>query len=141
VGQSGGQHERKKLEKAMIWFARIGVALAGLFSLAMGLVSYFSPEQLEMALGVGALSPIGLSSIRGDFGAFFLASALVAGLALFAGRPSWLWVGTWLYGIAVIGRFLGLALAGVPEGIAQPIIIELVMITLFTFGARTLAKD
>ncbi len=54
----------------MIWFARIGVALAGLFSLVMGLVSYFAPEQLEMALGVGALSPIGLSSIRRRFWRF-----------------------------------------------------------------------
>ncbi|MFZ3033740.1 MAG: DUF4345 family protein [Parvibaculum sp.] len=125
----------------MIWVARIGVVLAGLFSLVMGAMAFASPEQLGTALGLGALSPIGINSMRADLGAFFLASAIACALALFAGRASWLWGAAALYAIAVTGRIVGIVVDGVPEGIAQPVIIELVLVAMLVFGARTLARD
>jgi len=125
----------------MIWIARICAVLAGLFSLAMGLMAFMSPEQLGTALGMGALSPIGVNSMRADLGSFFLASAIACALALFAGRASWLWGAALLYAIAVIGRFVGIIVDGAPEGIAQPVIIELVLVAMLVFAARTLARD
>ena len=125
----------------MIWIARIGVVLAGLFSLAMGAMAFASPEQVGTALGIGALSPIGVNSMRADLGSFFLASAIACALALFAGRASWLWGAATLYAIAVIGRFVGIVVEGAPEGIAQPVIIELVLVALLVFGARTLSRE
>lgn len=125
----------------MIWIARICVVLAGLFSLAMGVMAFISPEQLGAALGISALSPIGVNSMRADFGSFFLASFIACALALFAGRASWLWGAAALYAIAVVGRFVGILVDGAPEGIAQPVIIELLLVAMLSFGARTLARD
>tara|TARA_R110002110_G_scaffold84618_4_gene219871 strand:- start:4826 stop:5203 length:378 start_codon:yes stop_codon:yes gene_type:complete len=124
----------------MVWLARIGVALAGVFSLTMGLMAFAAPVQLGETLGIGALSPLGLNALRADLGAFFLASALAALLALFAGRAHWLWGAAALYGLAVIGRIFGVVADGAPDGIVLPIVIELVVVGLFAFGARTLGR-
>ena len=125
----------------MIWGARIAILLVGLFSLAMGLMALGSPVQLGMTLGIGALTPMGLNSLRADLGAFFLASAIASILALFFGRSVWMWGVACLYGLAVLGRFLGIALEGAPEGIAQPVTIELVLVVLSVYGARTLGRS
>ena len=121
----------------MIWIGRIAVALVGLFSLAMGLMAFAQPVQLGEMLGLGALPPLGGNSLRADLGAFFLASALAALLALFAGRAQWMWGAAALFGLAVIGRILGVAVDGAPEGVVQPIYIELVLVALYVFGAKT----
>ncbi len=125
----------------MIWAARIGVALAGLFSLIMGSMAILTPVDLGNVLGLAAQGPLGLNSLRADMGAFFLASAVACGLALFAGRPQWLWGAAALYGLAVIGRFIGVVVEGPPTGISQPIVIELVLVALLVFGAKRLARD
>ncbi len=62
---------------------------------------------------------------------------LAALLALFAGRAQWMWGAAALFGLAVIGRILGVALDGAPEGVVQPIVIELVLVALSVFGAKT----
>ena len=125
----------------MTWIARIAIALVGLFSLGMGLMALSSPVQLGNTLGIGALTPLGLNSLRADLGAFFLASAIASFLALFFGRANWMWGVACLYGLAVLGRFLGIAVDGAPEGIAQPVTVELVLVVLSVFGARTLGRS
>ncbi|MBO6633489.1 DUF4345 family protein [Parvibaculum sp.] len=124
----------------MIWLGRIAVALVGLFSLAMGLMAFAQPAQLGEMLGLGALSPLGANSLRADLGAFFLASGLAALLALFAGKAQWMWGAAALYGLAVIGRLLGVIVEGAPEGVVQPIVIELVLVAFSVFGAKTLSR-
>lgn len=124
----------------MIWAARIAVALAGLFSLAMGAMAILTPVDLGNALGLAAQSPLGLNALRADMGSFFLASALACGLALFAGRPNWLLGAAALYGLAVTGRFIGIIVEGPPPGVLQPVIIELVMVALLVFGAKKLGR-
>ena len=125
----------------MIWAARIGVALAGLFSLIMGSMAILTPVDLGNALGLAAQGPLGLNALRADMGSFFLASAIACGLALFAGRPNWLWGAAALYGLAVTGRIIGVIVEGPPAGVVQPIVIELVLVVLLVFGAKRLARD
>ncbi|HEY4344700.1 MAG TPA: DUF4345 family protein [Parvibaculum sp.] len=120
----------------MIWVARIGVALAGLFSLAMGGMAWASPVQLGAMLGLGALSPLGLNALRADLGSFFLAAAIACALALFAKRPNWLWGAALLYGLAVTARLVGIIVDGAPEGVASAMIVELVLVALLVFGAK-----
>ena len=110
----------------MIWLGRIGVALVGLFSLAMGLMAFAQPVQLGEMLGLGAL---------------FLAGGLASLLALFAGRAQWMWGVAVLYGLAVIGRVLGVVLEGAPEGVMQSIVVEMVLVGLSVLGAKTLARS
>ncbi|MBO6667886.1 DUF4345 family protein [Parvibaculum sp.] len=124
----------------MIWLGRIAVVLVGLFSLGMGIMTFADPAQVGEALGIGALSPLGANALRADIGAFFLASGLAAILALFAGRSQWMWGAAALYGLAVIGRLLGILVEGAPEGVVQPIVIELVLVALSVIGAKTLPR-
>ncbi|WP_027840739.1 hypothetical protein [Pyruvatibacter mobilis] len=125
----------------MLWIARITVALALLFSLLMGVQTFFMPEQAALALGFGTdLTDMGWNTFRGDIGAFFLAAAIFTALGLFAGRPSALYGAALLYGLALTGRVLGIIMAGAPEGIATPLVIEAVMVVILVFGARTLAR-
>jgi hypothetical protein len=129
-----------KGETEMIWIARIAAALVGLFSLAMGVMVILSPVEAGESLGIGALSPIGLNALRADIGAFFLASAVASGAALFGGRPHWLMGAAVLYGLAFLGRVLGVAVDGAPEGIATPLVVEFTMVVLSVFAARRLAR-
>ena len=124
----------------MIWIARIAAALVGLFSLGAGAMTILSPTEMGEGLGIGALSPLGLNALRADIGAFFLASAVAAGAALFGGRPHWLLGAAVLYGLALLGRILGIALDGVPEGIVQPLVVEFTMVVLSVFAAKALAR-
>ncbi len=52
-----------------------------------------------------------------------------------------MWGAAALYGLAVIGRILGVAVDDAPEGVAQPIIIELVLVALSVFGAKALSRS
>jgi hypothetical protein len=122
----------------MIWIARIGVGLVGLFSSLMAVMAIASPTRVSVALGIITDAPLGLNTIRADVGAFFLVAAIACAGALFRGKREWLLAPLALYGIAVMGRFLGIALEGAPAGIAQAIVIELVCVALLSLGLRYL---
>lgn len=124
----------------MIWIARIAAALVGLFSLGMGVMVILSPVAAGENLGIGALSPIGLNALRADIGAFFLASAVASGAALFGGRSHWLHGAAVLYGLAFLGRVFGVVVDGAPEGIATPLVVEATMVVLSVFAAKALAR-
>ena len=119
----------------MIWIARIAVGLVFAFSLLMGLQTFFTPEASAVTLGLGtALPELGMNTFRADIGAFFLAAAT------FAGRTGAIYGAALLYGLALIGRALGVVMDGAPVGVETPIIIEAVLVVLLVFGARTLAR-
>jgi len=125
----------------MIWIARIAVGLVFAFSLLMGLQTFFTPEASAVTLGLGtALPDLGMNTFRADIGAFFLAAATFAGLGLFAGRTGAIYGAALLYGLALIGRILGVVMDGAPAGVETPIIIEAALVVLLVFGARTLAR-
>lgn len=122
----------------MVWMARIAVALVGLFSLVMAAQAVAMPDRLGAMLGLGAIAPVGIHTLRADIGAFFLASAVACGGALFAGRVQWLWGAVLLYGSVAALRLLSLLLSGGGEGVVEPIVVELVLVALAVFGARAL---
>jgi len=125
----------------MLWVARILVGLAGLFSIIMGLQTFFVPETSALALGFGTSIPdLGMNTLRADIGAFFLAAAVFCGVGLFSGRPGAIYGAALLYGLALTGRVLGIVMDGAPDGIATPIIVEAVLITFLVTGARTLSR-
>ncbi len=125
----------------MLWIARITVGLGFLFSLLMGVQTFFMPEVSAVTLGLGTdLPALGFNTFRADIGAFFLTAAVFAGLGLFAGRPGAIYGAALLYGLALTGRIIGVVMAGAPEGIATPIIVEAVLVLFFVFGARTLSR-
>ncbi len=122
----------------MIWIARAGVTLAGLFSLAMGLLFWADPVKAGTILGLTSIDALGANSLRADLAAFFLVNFIACALALFRGKAHWLYGSALVFGLAVFGRFIGIIVDGPPAGIAQPVIIELVLVGLLIFGARRL---
>ena len=122
----------------MIWIARAGVLLAGLFSLAMGLLFWADPVKAGAILGLTSIDALGANSLRADLAAFFLVNFIACALALFRGKAHWLYGSALVFGLAVFGRLIGVIVDGPPAGIAQPVIIELVLIGLLLLGARRL---
>ena len=135
-----GRKQGPRWEDNMIWIARAGVTLAGLFSLAMGLLFWADPVKAGAILGLTSLDALGTNSLRADLAAFFLVNFIACALALFRGKPHWLYGSALVFGLAVFGRFIGVIVDGPPAGIAQPIIIELVLVGLLIFGARCLGS-
>lgn len=125
----------------MIWIARIGVGLVGLFSTLMALLAISSPPKVAEALGIITDAPLGLNTIRADVGAFFLVAGIACLAALFRGKRGWLLAPIALYGFAACGRLLGVALEGPPEGVAQAIGIEVICVALASLGLRYLPAE
>ena len=122
----------------MMWIARGAGTLVFLFSALMGAAALINPERAAEALGFAPLTDMGRNSMRADIVAFAWGSALLSAGALFGGRAKWFYGAACLFGIAVSGRILDVVIAGPPEGIARPILIELVIVLLALVAARGL---
>lgn len=125
----------------MIVAIRLAVVLVAVFSLAMGLTAMFAPERIAVALGLGVPEGMGLNTVRADIGAFFLGAAAACGAALLTRQPLWLYGAASLYGLAAVGRVVGLAFDGAPAGVAQAIVLELVLAAVLVGGGRILARQ
>lgn len=122
----------------MTAIAKLIVVLVGLFSLAMGLMAWFQPAQIQEILGLSPNGALGMHSLRGDIGAVFFGSAIGCALALFKGKIMGLKLPIILYGLVLIGRLLSLVLTGSGEGVMLPIIIEVVLVGASIFAYKTL---
>lgn len=72
---------------SMINPANAVLTFAGLLALAIGFRAMLAPEALGAAIGYGLPGPDALNEVRAQYGGFFLAVALVCGLALFGVAP------------------------------------------------------
>lgn len=116
--------------------------VVGLWGLGFGLLAIggiVDPKIFLTQFGIEAPGAA-INSVRGDFGAFFLVSAVSALWA--AARPEkarLLYVPAALYGTALAGRLIGLGL-GDPASAAnnQAMIIEGATVLLMLFAARRL---
>lgn len=117
--------------------------LIGLWGLAFGLLGLrgiLDPSVFIAQFGVQGPGA-SINTIRADFGAFFLVSA--AGALWTAWRPhdaKLLYIPAALFGMALVGRLLGLAL-GDPASAAnhQAMMIEGISVALLLFAARRLS--
>lgn len=116
--------------------------IVGLWGLGFGLLAVRGILDPNVFLGQFGFEAPGASinSIRADFGAFFLVSAI--GALLGAWKPEkamLLYVPAALFGTALIGRLLGLAM-GDPASDAnnQAMLIEGISVALMLFAANRL---
>lgn len=121
--------------------AKLAAALVGLFSLAMGLMAWGAPSTVGGILGLSGVSELGQHSLRGDIGAVFLASAFGCALALFQGKVAGLKLPIILYGLVLIGRLISLVVTGNGAGVMQPILIEVILVSLSVFAYKSLKAD
>lgn len=132
----------------MILVVRALLMIAGLVFVVIGGSFLFYPVSQGSSFGLDAVGARGLSSLRGDFTAYFW----VTGCALIIG--SWrrngdiLLVPAAILGLTFLIRALSLAIDGFYEGWALPMAVEAVTVMLalvgrrlLTVGARGLPSD
>ncbi len=114
------------------------IFLAGLLDLFLAIGFLTDPATNAAQLGVLADGTAGLSTIRADFAAFFLVAA------------GWMMWGAWrrnfdlllvpaaLFGIALTGRAINLAIHGGYPGFALPMAVEAFHVILLVVAWRVL---
>lgn len=125
----------------MILFARIAAGLVALFGILMGLRFLADPLKLGAEFFLSPNGVAGLAVLRADMTAFFLVSGIMAALAAWKREPKYLVAPALLYGIAITGRAISLALDGKADGAFIPMTVEAVLVLLCLFAYRTFSTS
>ncbi len=114
----------------MMTVSRIMVAIIGLLSITALGQHWFDVGSLETARGIKALGAIGAANIRADIGGLFLAIGVFAIIAAWKRSPTWL-LATWLLpALALLGRFVSLAIDGAGPQVIEPMVVEAIILTI-----------
>ncbi len=120
--------------------ARILVGLMAAFFFAMGLLFWFQLDNQAAGFAIAAVNDLGRASIRADFGSFFLS------VGLFCGYASWKRCGAAalaaavLFGLALLGRLLTIALEGTAPGAVPPMVVEAISVAILLWARRGWTK-
>lgn len=114
----------------MMGVSRILVAITGLLSLTALNQHWFGVASLETARGIKAIGAIGAANIRADIGGLFLAIGVFALVAAWKRSATWL-LATWMLpALALLGRFVSLAIDGVGPRVIEPMVVEAIILAL-----------
>lgn len=114
----------------MLRISRGLVALIGLLSLLSVYQHWFALESLSQARGINTIAEVGAANIRADIGGLFLAIGIFALIAAWKRDTVWL-LATWLLpALALIGRFVSLAIDGFSPAVLEPMVIETVVLMI-----------
>ena len=114
----------------MMFVSRILVALIGLLSLLSVYQHWFDVGSLVDARGIETVGAIGAANIRADIGGLFLAIGVCAFIATWQRSSTWL-AATWLLpALALLGRFVSLALDGGSSRVFEPMVVEAIILAL-----------
>lgn len=101
---------------------------------------WFSPDMLADKFGITPQGALGYSTLRADFGALFGGVGAFAIAAAVRNSARLLSAPLLLIGIGFCGRPLSVALTGYEAIMLQPMVVEVVLITLFAAGRKVLAQ-
>ncbi len=114
----------------MVMVSRLLVVLIGLLSLLSVYQHWFAVETLVKERGIQAIGAIGAANIRADVGGLFLAIGLFALIAAWKRSTTWLAI-TWILpALALLGRVVSLGIDGAGPRVFEPIVVELIVLTL-----------
>ncbi len=120
---------------------RILIGLNALAALAIFALIYARPLELAGALGVSGEGALGLATIRADMGGFFGAWGLFCFVAALTGRRGLLLAPIALLGFALVGRLFTYVTAGGGAEALQPILVEVVSLTLILLGRALMGRS
>jgi hypothetical protein len=115
---------------------RILFAVAGLLALALAIGLWLQPAHMATMLGIAAQSSVGTATIRADIAGFFLGTGTLALLAAWRSNSRYALSSLILLVAAFAGRVVNVALAGYSPALLPSMIVEIVLITVFTAGYR-----
>ncbi len=114
----------------MMGVSRLLVAIIGLLSITALNQHWFDVASLEAARGIKAIGAIGAANIRADIGGLFLAIGIFALVAAWKRSATWL-LATWLLpALALLGRFISLAIDGIGPKVIEPMVVEAIILVL-----------
>lgn len=112
------------------------VGLLGVLGLLIALQLWLNPAGPAAKLGVQAMGPLGLATIRADMGGFFGAVGILAVWAAFKGQGKVLTAPLLLVALALTGRVIAVAMDGLTPDMVQPMVTEAVLVVAFAAGRR-----
>lgn len=111
---------------------------AGLLFLFIGLGFLLDPVAAGTDFGLTPTTAQGLASVRADMTAFFVVGSVCMMVGAWRRNGDLLLVPAGLFGVALVGRFVGLAVDGPWDGYWQPMLVEAVMVILLLIASRVL---
>jgi len=120
----------------MVLIVRALLMLAGLVFIVIGGSFLFYPLSQGSAFGLDAVGAQGLSSLRGDFTAYFWVTGSTLVIGAWRRNGNVLLVPIALLGITFLVRALSLSLDGFYEGWAGPMAVEAITVVLALIGRR-----
>ncbi|MEQ1509476.1 MAG: hypothetical protein ABL909_03630 [Sphingopyxis sp.] len=120
----------------MHWIIRGAVALWAIYFGWTGLTGLSDPSSYSDFFGITG-NAVAMNTIRADLSAFFIVSAIAAGWA--ALRPElhhWLFVPAGLFGMALLGRAIGVMMGDPCEGVIRTSMIAEAVSVLLLIGAQ-----
>jgi hypothetical protein len=97
---------------------------------------WLNPAGPAAKLGVAAMGPLGLATIRADMGGFFGAVGILAVWAAFKGQGKVLTAPLLLVALALTGRVIAVAMGGLTPDMVEPMVTEAVLVVAFAAGRR-----
>ena len=114
------------------------VGLFGALGLLITLQLWLNPAGPAGQLGIAAMGPLGLATIRADMGGFFGAVGVLALWSAIKSDAKTLTAPLLLVALALTGRVITVAVSGLTPEMVQPIVIEAVLVVTFALGRRFL---
>ena len=114
--------------------------LLGLFNLVVAAGFLFNTEKSGAGFFLKADGIQGIATMRADMTSFFGIAAICALYAALKGRGQPLIVPALLFGMALAGRFISIAIDGAAPTAFMPMVIEAIMIAVSVAGYRMLDR-
>jgi len=112
---------------------RILAGLVGFIFLLLGLGFLIMPEVLATIFYAEPARAIGINSIRGDFGALFLAMSLFTLVGSF-GSQRWLLIPSVFLVLVIVGRMTSFILDDLPMVLASSLVMELIFLIVLVLA-------
>jgi len=119
---------------------RLIVGAVGVLALLVAARIWINPATAAAQLGVGALGPLGVATLRADFAGFFAAAGAFSLAAAIRDEARLLTAPLALVALALAGRCLTVLHDGLAQPMIVPMVVEAVLVVVFALGRRGLGQ-
>jgi len=120
---------------------RVLIGLTGLLYITLTLGFLLDPAQAAARLGIGAIAPLGMATLRGDFIGFFGTIGILALLGAVRNEARYYIAPLMLVGMTLAGRLITVAASGFDATMGPPMLVEAVTVALLLLGSRSLKTN
>ena len=114
------------------------VGLVAVLALLLGARFWLAPAAIGETFGLHTVGPLGLATLRADIGALFLGLGVLSAAAAIRDNRRLVTAPLVIIAIALTGRLITAATAGLPHEGLPPMVVEVVMLAILAAGRRWL---